>query len=98
VRCVTGMVAGAGRDDGNMDIKEIKPDEILDCFGLACPMPIFKASNKIKEMQPGQVLEVQSDDDGIEKDMPAWCDLTGNEYLGQIKEGDEFHVFVRKKK
>jgi len=80
-----------------MDIKEIKPDAVLDCVNLACPMPIFKASNKIKEMQPGQVLEVQSNDDGIEKDMPAWCNLTGNEYLGQIKEGDEYRVFVRKK-
>ena len=81
-----------------MDIKQIKPDEVLDCVGLACPMPIFKASNKIKEMKPGEVLEVQSDDDGIEKDMPAWCDLTGNEYIGQVKEGGEYRVFVRKKK
>jgi TusA-related sulfurtransferase len=80
-----------------MDIKQIKPDEILDCVGLACPMPIFKASNKIKGMKPGQVLEVQSDDDGIEKDMPAWCDLTGNEYLGRIKEGGEYRIYVRKK-
>jgi tRNA 2-thiouridine synthesizing protein A len=80
-----------------MDIKEVKPDEILDCVGLACPLPIFKASNKIKEMQTGQVLEVQSDDDGIEMDMPAWCRRTDNEYLGQIKENGEYRVYVRKK-
>ena len=80
-----------------MEFKDIKPDEILDCVGLACPMPIFKASKKIKEMSSGQVLEVQSDDDGIEKDMPAWCRQTGNEYLGQIKDGEEYHVFVKKK-
>jgi TusA-related sulfurtransferase len=80
-----------------MSEKKIKPDEVLDCVGLACPMPIFKASNRIKEMSPGQVLEVQSDDEGIEKDMPAWCRMTGNEYLGQIKDGDEYHVYVRKK-
>jgi tRNA 2-thiouridine synthesizing protein A len=60
-------------------------------------MPIFKASNKIKEMDRGQVLEVQSDDDGIEKDMPAWCEMTGNEYLGLIKENGEYRVYVRKK-
>ena len=80
-----------------MDVKEIKPDETLDCVGLACPMPIFKASNKIKQMKQGQVLEVQADDDGIEKDMPAWCRQTGNEYLGLSKENGEYHVFVRKK-
>ncbi len=80
-----------------MDVKDIKPDEILDCVNLACPMPIFKASVKIKEMKQGQVLEVQSDDEGIEKDMPAWCEMTGNEYIGLIKENGEYRVYVRKK-
>ncbi len=79
-----------------MDIKDIKPDAVLDCVGLACPMPIFKASSKIKELKTGQVLEVQSDDDGIVKDMPAWCRLTGNEYLGLTENGGEYHVYVRK--
>jgi len=79
------------------NIKDIKPDAVLDCVGLACPMPIFKTSTKIKELQPGQILEVQSDDGGIEKDMPAWCKLTGNEFLGFTKDQDEYHVFVRKK-
>lgn len=76
---------------------DIKPDLILDCTGLACPMPIFKTSNKMKEMSSGQVLEVQSDDDGIEKDMPAWCKMTGNEFLGLRKMSGEYHVYVRKK-
>ncbi len=80
-----------------MDAKDIKPDRVLDCVGLACPMPIFKTANMIKEMQSGQVLEVQSDDDGIVKDMPAWCNKTGHEYLGLTKQGDEYHAFVRKK-
>jgi len=77
--------------------KDIKADDVLDCVGLACPMPIFKASGKIKEMKPGQVLEVQSDDDGIEKDMPAWCKMTGHEYIGLTKNGGEYHVYVKKK-
>ena len=80
-----------------MDIKNIKPDVVLDCVGLACPMPIFKTSNKIKELRSGQVIEIQSDDDGIEKDMPAWCKMTGNEYLGLTKENGEYRVFVKKK-
>jgi TusA-related sulfurtransferase len=81
-----------------MDVKDIKPDEVLDCVGLACPMPILKTSNRIKELQPGQVLEVQSDDDGIVQDMPAWCKATGNEYLGMLKQGGEYRSFVRKKR
>jgi tRNA 2-thiouridine synthesizing protein A len=80
-----------------MDVKDIKPDVVLDCVGLACPMPIFKTSNKIKELGSGQVLEVQSDDQGIVKDMPAWCRLTGNEFLGLTEQNGEYHVYVRKK-
>ena len=80
-----------------MDVKDIKPDEILDCVGLSCPMPIFKTANKIREMVSGTVLEVQSDDEGIEKDMPVWCRMTGNEYLGLTRDGEEYHVYVRKK-
>jgi tRNA 2-thiouridine synthesizing protein A len=80
-----------------MDINNIKPDVILDCVNLACPMPILKTTNKIKEMQPGQVLEVQADDEGIERDMPAWCKMTGHEYLGLKKENDEYRVYIRKR-
>lgn len=80
-----------------MDMKDITPDEILDCVGLACPMPIFKTTNRIREMQSGRILEVQSDDDGIVKDMPAWCNKTGHEFLGIVKTGDEYHAYVRKR-
>ena len=80
-----------------MDANDIQADDVLDCVGLACPMPIFKTANKIKEMQSGQVLEVQSDDDGIVKDMPAWCNKTGHECLGVYKDGEEYRAFVKKK-
>ena len=81
-----------------LDIKDIKPDDVLDCVGLACPMPIFKTSSRIKELKSGQVLEVQADDDGIEKDMPAWCRTTGNEFLGMEEQDGEIKVYVRKLK
>ncbi|HAK61307.1 MAG TPA: sulfurtransferase TusA family protein [Nitrospiraceae bacterium] len=79
------------------ELKNIKPDNVLDCVGLACPMPIHKTSVVMKGMESGQVLEVQADDDGIEKDMPAWCKVTGNEYLGLTREDGEYRVYVRKK-
>jgi tRNA 2-thiouridine synthesizing protein A len=80
-----------------MNEKDINPDEVLDCVGLACPMPIYKTAIRIRELKPGLVLEVKSDDDGIEKDMPAWCKATGNEYLGLVKDNEEYRVFVRRK-
>jgi tRNA 2-thiouridine synthesizing protein A len=80
----------------------IRYDVKLDTLGLFCPMPIIKTSKKIKELTVGQVLEVVSDDEGIKKDMPAWCETTGHEYLGLEEEsnGDAIHykTYVRKTK
>ena len=74
----------------------MKADEVLDCYGLMCPMPIVETSRKIKDLKTGQVLEVISTDAGIKEDMPAWCRQTGQEFLG-MEEGEEtIHVFVKK--
>lgn len=75
----------------------MKSDATLDCVGLSCPMPIVRTSQKVKELKLGQVLEVTADDEGIKEDMPAWCNTTGNEFLGIEEEGDIIKVYVRKK-
>ena len=77
---------------------EIKADEILDCYGLLCPMPIIQTAQKIKTMKIGEVLEVISTDKGIKEDMPAWCRQTSQEFLGIEEEEDVFKVFIRKVK
>ena len=76
----------------------MKADEILDCYGLVCPMPIFKTAGKIREVGVGKVLEIIATDEGIKKDIVSWCNTTGNE-LVEIKETDgEIHVFIRRLK
>ena len=74
----------------------MKADESLDCVGLYCPMPIVKTADRIKQLKQGQVLEVVADDKGIKQDMPAWCQTTGNEFLGVEEEGGEIKVYVKK--
>ena len=73
-------------------------DETLDCVGLYCPMPIVKTSQKMKQMKMGEVLLVVADDKGIKKDMPAWCETTGNACLGMEEEGSEIKFYVKKTK
>jgi len=74
----------------------MEADATLDCIGLYCPMPIAHAARKINEMEEGQVLELLADDEGIVEDMPAWCSITGNEFLG-IEEADgAYKAYVRK--
>ena len=74
----------------------MKADVSLDCFGLLCPMPIIQTAKKIKELKVGEILEVTSTDQGIKQDMPAWCKMSGQEYLGSEEEGEVIKVYVKK--
>ena len=73
-------------------------DQVLDCTGMACPLPVVKTSQAIKKIQAGQVLELLATDPGVEPDMKAWTTRTGNELLGIAKQGDVFHVLIRRAK
>ncbi len=74
------------------------PDQVLDCKGLQCPVPVIKTAQAIKTIEPGQVLELLATDPGVEPDMTAWSSRTGNELLGIERNGDVFHVFLRRVK
>ena len=76
----------------------MKADDVLDCYGLLCPMPIIQTAMKIRQLKTGQILEVISTDKGIKDDMPAWCRQTGQEFLAAEDDGDVFKVYVRKLK
>ena len=75
----------------------MKADAALDCSGLYCPMPNIETTDKIRELEIGQVLEILADDKGIRTDMSAWCESTGHEFLGIEEEGGEYRVYVRKR-
>jgi tRNA 2-thiouridine synthesizing protein A len=72
------------------------PDEVLDCTGLACPVPVVKTSQAIKKLAPGQVLELLATDPGVEPDIRAWSRRTGNELVAIAQEAGVFHVLIRR--
>ena len=74
----------------------MKADATLDCVGLYCPMPIVRTKQEIGKMKKGEVLEIVADDKGIKLDIPAWCETTGNEFVGMEEDGDEIRVYVKK--
>ena len=75
---------------------DIKADVVQDSIGQMCPMPIAFMAKNIKKMDVGQVLEIQADDEGAHADVPAWCEQTGNEFLGKEPAEDYFRYFVKK--
>lgn len=64
----------------------------LDARRLLCPMPVIRTQNKVKELQPGDVLEVICTDPGAKADIPAWCRINGHKYLGDREENDEIII------
>jgi NADPH-dependent 2,4-dienoyl-CoA reductase/sulfur reductase-like enzyme/peroxiredoxin family protein/TusA-related sulfurtransferase/rhodanese-related sulfurtransferase len=54
----------------------------LDATGIACPGPIMRVKNAATDLAPGQVLEVTASDAGFARDLPAFCEATGYEFLG----------------
>ena len=72
------------------------PDKRIDCTGLFCPMPIVKTREAIKQMAPGQLLEMLSDDPASEADMKSWAQITGHDLVSMDREDGVFRFLVRK--
>jgi tRNA 2-thiouridine synthesizing protein A len=69
----------------------------LDAKGLKCPMPIVRTAQKIKELTPGQLLEVLATDPGAVADFNAWSRATGHELISSTSDGGVFRFVIRHK-
>jgi tRNA 2-thiouridine synthesizing protein A len=54
----------------------------LDCRGQRCPLPVIGLARRLPELPVGEVLRVLADDPAAAVDIPAWCRMRGQEYLG----------------
>lgn len=73
-------------------------DQVLDCKGLLCPLPVIKTKKAIDGLAIGQVLEMIATDPGSIPDMESWARQTGNELLEYKKENGEFTFYIKKTK
>ena len=76
----------------------ISVDQVLDCSGMLCPLPVVKTSKAIKTLEVGQVLKMIATDPGAPPDMEAWSRQTGNELLRSMQEDGKFVFFIRRSK
>lgn len=54
----------------------------LDCRGLPCPRPVVELARALPGCAPGTLLAVVADDVAAAVDVPAWCRLRGQAYVG----------------
>jgi tRNA 2-thiouridine synthesizing protein A len=62
-------------------------DDMVDCEGLLCPLPVLRARKRLVGLAPGAVLCVRATDAMAAIDLPHFCDQTGHHYLGARPEG-----------
>ena len=82
-----------------INITDINISKSIDATGLFCPAPIAMLKIELEEVKSSEIIEIIADDPGFEKDLPSWCNSTGNEllFLERDKEGI-FFGYVKKKK
>ena len=55
----------------------------LDCRGLRCPLPVIELGKAFPRLAVGAVVAVVSTDLAARVDVPAWCRMRGQDYLGE---------------
>ncbi len=68
----------------------------LDTSGKCCPMPMVETNKAIKALAVGDVLEIVATDVGTLKDIPSWCERTGQTLLASSEEDKVLRFYVRK--
>ena len=55
----------------------------LDCRGQRCPLPVIELAKAFPALEVGEVIAVASSDAAARVDVPAWCRMRGQEYVGE---------------
>jgi len=69
---------------------------VLDVRGLNCPLPVLKAKKKMRELQPGDQLWVETTDPLSAIDIPAFCDNDGFQLI-EVEKADGYQRYLVQK-
>lgn len=79
-----------------MSAPDIKIDLEIDARGSFCPGPLMELIRGVKTLPVGGVIAVKSGDPGSAKDIPAWLQKAGHEFIGAYPEADCTRFVARK--
>lgn len=68
----------------------------LDCSGLLCPLPVYKAGLALAELQPGEHLRLTTTDPGALEDIPAMARQRGDTLISVSSEGGTQTFLIEK--
>lgn len=53
-------------------------DEIIDCIGLKCPLPVLRTEKRLAQIEPGAKVIVLATDPIAKIDIPLFCTQNGH--------------------
>ncbi|MFD5778267.1 cysteine desulfurase/sulfurtransferase TusA family protein [Streptomyces fungicidicus] len=56
---------------------------VVDALGRRCPIPVIELAKAIGHVPVGATIRVLSDDEAARLDIPAWCEMRNQQYLGE---------------
>ncbi|MFE9429888.1 cysteine desulfurase/sulfurtransferase TusA family protein [Streptomyces sp. NPDC006640] len=56
---------------------------VVDALGRRCPIPVIELAKVIGDVPVGGTVRVLADDEAARLDIPAWCEMRGQEYVGE---------------
>ncbi|MFF4268281.1 cysteine desulfurase/sulfurtransferase TusA family protein [Streptomyces sp. NPDC001536] len=85
LRVLPGAVAGVREKLGApTPTTVVKADElVVDALGKRCPIPVIELAKVIGDVPVGGLIRVLSDDEAARLDIPAWCEMREQEYVGE---------------
>ena len=66
----------------------------LDCRGMVCPRPIIELARHVEDVPIGELLAVVAEDPAARYDVPAWCRMREQEYVGADTAADGVTRYV----
>lgn len=70
----------------------------VDIVHLMCPIHLLELNDAIKKINPGEILELITDYDRALEDVPRWCEIFEQEFVGVIEDGEVYKMYIRRLK
>ncbi|UNO42523.1 cysteine desulfurase/sulfurtransferase TusA family protein [Streptomyces sp. MST-110588] len=56
---------------------------VVDALGKRCPLPVIELAKVMAKVPVGGTVTVLADDEAARLDIPAWCTMRGQEFVGE---------------
>ncbi|MFE0328406.1 aminotransferase class V-fold PLP-dependent enzyme [Streptomyces sp. NPDC003753] len=78
-------VAGVREKLGAPSPRTAGPEDalVVDALGKRCPIPVIELAKVFGDVPVGGTVRVLADDEAARLDIPAWCEMRGQEYVGE---------------